>query len=334
MTNRNRQYLLERLPEGRLTPDCFRLVETDLPVPKDGEVLVKVHTLGIDAAARAWMNGATYRDALKKGTLMAGRAVADVVESRHSGFAPGDRVFAETGWQDYAAIAGDALTMLPLDIPVSQLLSIFGVSGLTAYFGLTEVAGARAGETVVISAAAGAVGNIVGQIAKILGCRVVGVAGTDDKCNYLTGQLGFDAAINYRSDDVPGRLQALCPGGIDVYFDNVGGELLAAAIEQMNINGRIACCGAVANYDSGSAPTAGPAGVPLQLVIKRLTLRGFIVSDFFDRRTEALEQLRTWLDEGRLQPVVDMLEGFEQLPAALVGLLQGCNVGKRMVRIN
>jgi len=334
MTNRNRQYLLERLPEGRLTPDCFRLVETDLPVPKDGEVLVKVHTLGIDAAARAWMNGATYRDALKKGTLMAGRAVADVVESRHSGFAPGDRVFAETGWQDYAAIAGDALTMLPLDIPVSQLLSIFGVSGLTAYFGLTEVARAGAGDTVVISAAAGAVGNIVGQIAKILGCRVVGVAGTDDKCNYLTGQLGFDAAINYRSDDVPGRLQALCPGGIDVYFDNVGGELLAAAIEQMNINGRIACCGAVANYDSGSAPTAGPAGVPLQLVIKRLTLRGFIVSDFFDRRTEALEQLRTWLDEGRLQPVVDMLEGFEQLPAALVGLLQGCNVGKRMVRIN
>jgi len=334
MTNRNRQYLLERLPEGRLTPDCFRLVETDLPVPKDGEVLVKVHTLGIDAAARAWMNGATYRDALKKGTLMSGRAVADVVESRHSGFAPGDRVFAETGWQDYAAIAGDALTMLPLDIPVSQLLSIFGVSGLTAYFGLTEVARAGAGDTVVISAAAGAVGNIVGQIAKILGCRVVGVAGTDDKCNYLTGQLGFDAAINYRSDDVPGRLQALCPGGIDVYFDNVGGELLAAAIEQMNINGRIACCGAVANYDSGSAPTAGPAGVPLQLVIKRLTLRGFIVSDFFDRRTEALEQLRTWLDEGRLQPVVDMLEGFEQLPAALVGLLQGCNVGKRMVRIN
>ena len=334
MTNHNRQYLLERLPEGRLTPDCFRLVETDLPVPKDGEVLVKVHTLGIDAAARAWMNGATYRDALKKGTLMAGRAVADVVESRHSGFAPGDRVFAETGWQDYAAIAGDALTMLPLDIPVSQLLSIFGVSGLTAYFGLTEVARAGAGDTVVISAAAGAVGNIVGQIAKILGCRVVGVAGTDDKCNYLTGQLGFDAAINYRSDDVPGRLKALCPRGIDVYFDNVGGELLAAAIEQMNINGRIACCGAVANYDSGSAPTAGPAGVPLQLVIKRLTLRGFIVSDFFDRRTEALEQLRTWLDEGRLQPVVDMLEGFEQLPAALVGLLQGCNVGKRMVRIN
>jgi len=334
MTNHNRQYLLERLPEGRLTPDCFRLVETDLPVPKDGEVLVKVHTLGIDAAARAWMNGATYRDALETGVLMAGRAVADVVESRHSGFAPGDRVFAETGWQDYAAIAGDALTMLPLDIPVSQLLSIFGVSGLTAYFGLTEVAGARAGETVVISAAAGAVGNIVGQIAKILGCRVVGVAGTDDKCNYLTGQLGFDAAINYRSDDVPGRLKALCPRGIDVYFDNVGGELLAAAIEQMNINGRIACCGALANYDSGSAPTAGPAGVPLQLVIKRLTLRGFIVSDFFDRRTEALEQLRTWLDEGRLQPVVDMLEGFEQLPAALVGLLQGCNVGKRMVRIN
>lgn len=334
MTNHNRQYLLERLPEGRLTPDCFRLVETDLPVPKDGEVLVKVHTLGIDAAARAWMNGATYRDALETGVLMAGRAVADVVESRHCGFAPGDRVFAETGWQDYAAIAGDALTMLPLDIPVSQLLSIFGVSGLTAYFGLTEVAGARAGETVVISAAAGAVGNIVGQIAKILGCRVVGVAGTDDKCNYLTGQLGFDAAINYRSDDVPGRLKALCPRGIDVYFDNVGGELLAAAIEQMNINGRIACCGALANYDSGSAPTAGPAGVPLQLVIKRLTLRGFIVSDFFDRRTEALEQLRTWLDEGRLQPVVDMLEGFEQLPAALVGLLQGCNVGKRMVRIN
>ena len=331
---RNRRYLLERLPAGKLTADCFRLVDTDPPEPKDGEVLLKVDTVSIDAAARAWMNGATYRAGLSAGMLMVGRAVADVVESRHPGFAPGDRVFAETGWQEYAAMAGDALTKLPTDIPVRELLSVFGVSGMTAYFGLTEVARVVAGETVVISAAAGAVGSIAGQVAKILGCRVIGVAGTDQKCEWLTRELGFDAAINYRTGDVPGQLETLCPEGIDVYFDNVGGELLATAIAQMNVNGRIACCGAVADYDSGTMPPHGPAGVPFQVVVKRLTMRGFIVSDFFDRRAEALAQLRQWVEQGRLKPAVDILEGFEQLPAALIGLLRGDNLGKRMVRLS
>ena len=328
----NRQFQLVRIPDGPLTGDCFRLVDAAIPEPKHGEVLLKARYMSIDAANRAWMQGATYRDALGAGTLMAGRAVGEVIESRHPDFKTGDLAFGDFGWQEYAAVPGQSLIKQPQVTPVSYLLSVYGVSGLTAYFGLIEVGRAKPGETVVISAAAGAVGSFAGQIAKITGCRVVGIAGGEEKCRWLTGELGYDAAVNYKSGPISESLKAACPKGIDVYFDNVGGEIFEAALSQMNLMGRIACCGAVSTYD-GAPPMHGPRGVPVTFVVKRLTVRGFIVSDFFGKRDEALSQLRSWVEDGRLKVFEDVIEGFENLPEALIGLLHGNNRGKRMVKV-
>lgn len=329
---RNRQFILARVPSGPLTTDCFRLEQAAIPQPKEGEVLLKARYMSIDAASRAWMQGATYRDALGAETLMAGRALAEVIESRHPDFQPGDLAFGEFGWQEYAALPAGELRKQQACTPLSHLLSVYGVSGLTAYFGLTEVAQVRPGETVVISAAAGAVGHLAGQIARLLGCRVVGIAGSAEKCDWLTGELGFAAAINYKSGALEADLRQACPDGIDVYFDNVGGEILERVLTQMNLHGRIACCGAVAGYDRGQ-PAPGVRGVPFQLVVKRLSMRGFIVSDFFDRAAQAQSRLRAWVEEGRLQVAEDIVEGFENIPGALIGLLNGENRGKRMVKI-
>jgi hypothetical protein len=331
--NTNRQFHLVRIPDGPLTRDCFRLERAAMPALKEGEVLLKTRYMSIDAANRAWMQGATYRDALGAGTVMAGRALGEVIESRHPDFKTGDLAFGDCGWQEYAAVPGQSLMKQPRMEPLSHLLSVYGVSGLTAYFGLLEVGRAKAGETIVISAAAGAVGTFAGQIAKILGCLAVGIAGGDEKCRWLTEELGYDAAVNYKSGPVSESLKAACPNGIDVYFDNVGGEILEAALSQMNLMGRIACCGTVSTYD-GAQPAHGPHGVPFLLVVKRLTMRGFIVSDFFAKRDEALAQLRSWVQEGRLKVVEDVVEGFENLPEALIGLLHGKNRGKRMVKIS
>jgi len=329
----NQQFHLVRVPDGPLTRDCFSLAVAAMPEPKDREVLLKSRLISIDAANRAWMQGATYRDALGAGTVMAARGVGEVIESRHPDFQTGDLAFGDCGWQEYTALPGTSLMKQPDITPLSHLLSVYGVSGLTAYFGLTEVGRATSGETVVISAAAGAVGSFAGQIAKILGCRVVGIAGGDEKCRWLTEELAYDAAVNYKSGPVAESLKTACPDGIDVYFDNVGGEILETALSQMKMNGRIACCGVVSTYDSASQPAHGPRGVPFLFVVKRLTMRGFIVSDFFAKRDEALAQLRSWVEAGRLKVVEDIVEGFDNLPEALIGLLHGSNRGKRMVRI-
>lgn len=329
---RNRQFILARIPSGPLTTDCFRLEQAAMPQPQDGEVLLKARYMSIDAASRAWMQGATYRDALGTESIMAGRALAEVVESRHPDFQPGDLAFGEFGWQEYAALPATALRKQPNQQPLSHLLSVYGVSGLTAYFGLFEVAQAKAGDTVVISAAAGSVGHFAGQIARLLGCRVVGIAGSKAKCDWLTGELGFDAAINYKDGVLADSLKEACPDGIDVYFDNVGGETLEVVLAQMNLHGRIACCGAVSTYDSGQ-PEHGPRGVPFLLVVNRLTLRGFIVSDFFAQINQAQAQLQAWVAQGEIKVAEDILDGFEKLPAALIGLLHGENRGKRMVKI-
>jgi len=329
----NRQFHLVRLPDGPLTRDCFRLAKAAIPEPKEGEVLLKARYMSVDAANRAWMQGATYRDALGAGTVMSARGVGEVVESRHPDFKTGDLAFGDLGWQEYAAVAGPSLMKQPQVTPLSHLLSVYGVSGLTAYFGLREVAQAKPGDTVVISAAAGAVGTFAGQIARILGCRTVGIAGGDEKCRWLTDELGYDAAVNYKSGPISEGLKAACPDGVDVYFDNVGGEIFEAALSQMKMNGRVACCGVVSTYDTASQPAHEPRGVPFLFVVKRLTMRGFIVSDFFGRRDEALAQLRSWVEERRLKVIEDIVEGFENLPEALIGLLHGKNRGKRMVRI-
>ena len=329
---KNRQILLVETPKGKLGPEHFRLAEAPMPTPGDGEVLLRVRLISLDAANRAWMQGATYREAVTAGTVMAGGAIAEVVESKAPGFSAGDLVFADTGWQDYAALPAKRLIKVPKIEPMTRLLSVYGIAGLTAYFGLLNIANPKAGETVVVSAAAGSVGSIVGQIAKIKGCRVVGIAGGKAKCDWLVEELGFDAAVDYKSGPLFKALKEAAPKGIDVYFDNVGGDILETCLFQMNNGGRVACCGAISAYD-GAAPPAGPRGVPGLIVVKRLTLKGFIVTDFFAEREKAMADLVSWVGAGKLKVEEDVIDGLENTPRALIGLLAGDNRGKRMVRV-
>jgi NADPH-dependent curcumin reductase CurA len=332
MTEDNRQIVLAEIPQDKLAPEHFKSALAPRPSPGEGEALLKTLYVSLDAANRAWMQGATYRSALKAGDVMAGGALAQVVESKAPNLQPGDLVFADTGWQTWAVLPARRLARLPRMEPLTHLLSVYGVAGLTAYFGLLECGRPRAGETVVVSAAAGSVGSIVGQIAKIKGCRTVGIAGGAAKCALLTDELGFEAAVDYKAGETRRALRAACPDGIDVYFDNVGGDIFEACLFNMSNHGRIACCGAVSQYD-GAAPRTGPRGVPGLIVTKRLILTGFIVSDFDDKRDAALAELKSWVESGQLRVREDVLEGLERLPAALVGLLAGENVGKRMVKV-
>lgn len=328
----NRQILLVEKPAGKLGREHFKLVEGRMPQPKDGEALLHVRYISLDAANRAWMHGATYRSAVEANTVMAGGGIAEVVSSKAPGLKPGDIVFGDTGWQDYAAVPAKHLSKMPRMEPMTHLLSVYGIAGLTAYFGLLDVGKPRTGETVVVSAAAGSVGSIVGQIAKIKGCRVVGIAGGKDKCHWLTSELGFDAAVDYKDGATFKALRAAAPKGIDVYFDNVGGDILEACIAQMNLNGRIACCGAISQYD-GVPSAHGPRGVPGLIVVKRLTMQGFIVMDYMDRRDAALADLQSWVASGKLKVQEDVINGIENTPQALIGLLAGENRGKRMVKV-
>jgi NADPH-dependent curcumin reductase CurA len=328
----NRQVLLVEKPAGKLGPEHFKMSQAAIPEPKDGEALLRVRYISLDAANRAWMHGATYRAAVEANTVMAGGGIAEVISSKAPHLAPGDLVFGDTGWQDYAAVPAKHLTRIPKVEPMTHLLSVYGIAGLTAYFGLLEIGKPKAGETVVVSAAAGSVGSIVGQIAKIKGCYVVGIAGGKDKCNWLTSELGFDAAVDYKDGMVFKTLKAAAPKGIDVYFDNVGGDILEACLAQMNNRGRIACCGAISQYD-GAPSASGPRGVPGLIVVKRLIMQGFIVMDFMDRRDEALRDLQAWVASGKLKVQEDVIEGLENTPGALIGLLAGENRGKRMIKV-
>jgi NADPH-dependent curcumin reductase CurA len=335
MADTNRQFLIAELPKGKLGPEHFRLTETSMPVPADGQVLARVRYFALDAAMRAWMLGPTYRAALTAGQMMAGTALAEVVESKAAGFAPGDLVFAETGWQDFAVLPAQQLTKLPDIEPLTHLINVYGTAGLTAYFGLLEVGKAKAGETIVVSAAAGAVGSLAGQIAKIKGCRIVGIAGGKAKCDLLTADLGFDAAVDYKAGPVYPAVQAAANGGVDVYFDNVGGDVFEAVLFNMKPGGRLVACGVVSAYDADpSTGLQAVRGVPAWFISRRLTLRGFIVSDFYagGARERALAELKGWVEGGQLKVREDVVDGFENLPAALIGLLAGDNIGKRLVK--
>jgi NADPH-dependent curcumin reductase CurA len=329
----NRQVILAEKPRGKLALENFQFAEAEVPSPAADEVLVKARYVSLDAANRAWMQGVTYRAALGAGEVMAGGSLAEVVESRAGHLAPGDLVFADTGWQEYAAVPAKHLQKLPKLEPLTHLLSVYGVTGLTAYFGLLRVGDPKPGETLVVSAAAGAVGSIVGQIAKIKGANVVGVAGGPEKCAWLTDELGLDGAVDYKLGDVRRALRAACPNGIDVYFDNVGGDIFEAALFNMNNHGRIVCCGAVSQYDD-VPPAHGPRGVPGLIVTKRLKVDGFVVMDFYEGKDAALAELRSWVDAGKIKVQEDVIDGLENLPAALIGLLAGENRGKRMVRVS
>jgi NADPH-dependent curcumin reductase CurA len=334
MTERNRQWLLARRPHGAISSDDFRLVETAIPEPKAGEILVCNLYLSVDPTQRAWIAGDTYLPAVQIGEVVRSFAVGRVVKSHNPRFKPGQLVQGLFGWQDYVVTAPgtpSAPAPVPPGVPIETTMSVLGLTGLTAYFGLLEIGRPQPGETVVVSGAAGATGSVVGQIAKIKGCRVVGIAGGPEKGRYLTETLGFDAAIDYKAGDVGAALKAACPKGIDIYFDNVGGELLDAALARLARRGRVVLCGAIAGYnDAQLAP--GPKHY-VNLIVQRGRMEGFLVIDYMARAAEAETALAGWLREGKLKDRVDVQHGLENAPATLARLFTGENAGRQLLRI-
>ncbi len=267
------------------------------------------------------------------GTLMVGDAVGEVIESRAAGFVAGDIAMGNIGWQEYGVLDAGLLRKIdPTVAPISTSLGILGMPGLTAYFGLFEIGRPIPGDTVVVSAASGAVGAVVGQLAKLSGCRVIGIAGTDEKINYVVDELGFDAGLNYKSEDIPTRLGTLCPDGIDIYWDNVGGELADAAIEKIASGGRAVICGQIAQYNATSPPQ-GPRIIPHMLLSRQASMEGFWVGQFEDRNSHALNRLSHRVRDGALKYKEDVVVGIENSPAAFIGLLNGANLGKLVVQL-
>ena len=327
----NKRLIYARQPRGRLTSDTFDLEVCPIPAMGPGQILCRTVLLSIDPAARAWMQARTYRDQLVEGALMPGNGLAEVVAS--SGPIPaGAIVTGPVGWQEYAVLDPEQVQTVQVRSALSHYLGVLGITGLTAYFGLLSVGQPQRGETVLVSAAAGATGTVVGQLARIAGCRVVGIAGGAAKTAVLVDELGFDTAIDYRSATFDEDLAAACPDGVDVYFDNVGGPILARALAQMAVGGRIVCCGVVSQYDT-NRPDAGPRGVPGLLTTKRLRMQGFIVHDYAEEWPAARAVLEDHVAAGRLRVIEDVIEGLEHAPQALIGLLDGDNVGKRIVRV-
>jgi NADPH-dependent curcumin reductase CurA len=329
----NRQILIRALPSGALAADDYELVTTPAPEPGAGEVLARTLAITIGAGQRAGLQGsASYAGAPVAGVVMSGTGVGRVEASNADGIAVGDLVSGPTGWQDYAVLAAKDARVVDAAVDPALHLSLFGINGLTAYFGLFEVGAPQPGETVVVSAASGSVGHLVGQMARIRGCRVVGITGSDAKGEVLTGRLGFDVAVNHRSDTFRDDLKAATPDGINVYFDNTGGDILGACLRRMRPHGRIVCCGVVSQYDTDD-PQPGPRGIPGLLVNNRVRMEGFLVFDFADRYDDGRAQMRAWLDAGDLVSLHDEVTGLDQAPNAFVDLLAGGNVGTRIVRV-
>jgi len=330
----NKRILLREIPTGQLGEEHFSQDEVETVAPGDGDVLVKILLLSQDAANRAWMQGATYRSALSTGQVMSSGGLGEVIESNSKDFSVGQIVTGDLGWQEYATVPAAHLTAAPEhNGPLSHGLSLLGVAGLTAYHGLINVPNIHAGEVLLVSAAGGSVGSIVGQIGRIKGARVIGIAGGQEKCQWVVDELGFDACIDYKNTDAPLRhqLSAVAPNGVDVYFDNTGGDILQTALFAMKTKGRISCCGAVSMYDG--KPKPGPFGIPGLLVTKRVRMEGFIVSDFPHLNADAIHDLSMWARQGELVVAEDILDGLENAPRGLIGLLAGDNRGKRMIRV-
>jgi len=328
----NRQVLLKSRPVGEPTADNFEIVEREVAAPGDGEVTVRTMFLSLDPYMRGRMNETrSYAASVAVGGVMVGGTVGEVVESRVPGFAKGDFVSGFAGWQEFANLPAKTLWKLdPKAAPLSSALGVLGMPGLTAYVGLLDIAQIKAGETVVVSAASGAVGSVVGQIAKIKGCRAVGIAGGRVKCEHVVNELGFDAWVDHRDPELFKSLKAACPKGIDVDFENVGGPVLQAIWPLMNDFGRVALCGLIAHYnDTSLAP--GPSW--LYLLARRLTVRGFIVSDHMSRMGDFQRDMAGWLREGKIMYREHVVEGIENAPEAFLGLLKGKNFGKLIVKM-
>jgi hypothetical protein len=328
----NKQIYLKSSPKDKLLEDNFEFKNSKVKNLDHNQVLVEIVYISIDAANRAWMQGRTYRSQILPGDVMGGYALGKVIATNNNNFNIGDYVEGDLGWQNYAI--RDAKELIKTSIKSSENLhmSVLGITGKTAYFGL-NLAGLKKGETVLISAAAGAVGNVAGQIAKIKGCKVIGITSSDEKAVWLKDTLGFDGVVNYKNNNFVKDLRSLCPEKVDVYFDNVGGTIFESVLFAMNNFGRIICCGAVSQYDQ-AAPQNGPRGVPGLIVTKRLTLKGFIVMDFNEKEQEEAEKnLLNWINEKKIIPAEDIMNGLESTPRALIGLLNGDNKGKRLVKI-
>ena len=332
----NNQILLKRRPTGWVTPDDFELVQTPMPTVATGQVLIKNQFLSLDPYMRGRMNDAkSYAEPAKLGEVMVGGTVGEVIESQHSKFAIGDQVVGMLGWQTYGLSDGRGLQKVgsksnPSPIPLSAWLGAAGMPGVTAYAGLFEIGQPKAGETVLVSAAAGAVGSVVGQLAKLHGCRAIGIAGGPEKCAYVCEQLGFDACVDYKSPEFRAQLKAATPNGVDVYFENVGGAILDAVLTRMNNFSRMPVCGLISDYNATE-----PYGVRnfVAILSKRIKIQGFIVTDFMSIWAQAVQTLAGHILAGRIKTHETIAEGLENAPTAFIGMLKGANLGKQLVRL-
>ena len=333
MTRRNRQFRLAARPVGLPKDTDWEITEEEVREPAEGEVVVGIEYISLDPAMRGWMNeGRSYIAPVGIGEVMRAGGVGHVVESRDPRLPVGTAVQGTLGVQEYAVIEGRHL--MPVDESVAPLpahLGVVGMPGLTAYFGLLDIGRPEAGQTVVVSGAAGAVGQVVGQIARIKGCRVVGIAGGPEKCAHVTDELGFDACIDYKAGNVAGALREACPDRIDVYFDNVGGEILDAALSRLHRGARVVLCGAISQYNATERPV-GPRNY-MALLVDRASMTGFVVFDFASRYAEGVTQLGEWVKDGRIKHREDILTGFENFPEALLRLFRGENLGKQVLQV-
>jgi NADPH-dependent curcumin reductase CurA len=339
MSTKNLQILLASRPSGEPTIENFALVESEITRPQAGQMLLRAIYLSLDPYMRGRMNaGKSYAPPVEIGAVMEGRTVAQVVESNLAGFRAGEIVFNPAhGWQEYALSGGEGVRRLDLAAgPLSYSLGVLGMPGLTAYTGLANIGQPKPGETLVVAAASGAVGSLVGQIGRIRECRVIGVAGGEAKCRYVKEELGFDDCLDHRQPDFAEKLQAACPRGIDIYFENVGGKVFDAVLPLLNNFARIPVCGLIAHYNA-SAPPPGPDRTPLvmqQILTKRLTFRGFIVWDFASQFPQFISEMSQWLRAGRVKYKEDITDGLENAPRELIGLLRGENFGKKLIRVS
>jgi NADPH-dependent curcumin reductase CurA len=335
---KNRQILLASRPHGEPGPDNFELVETAVPQPGPGRMLLRTIYLSLDPYMRGRMRaGPSYARPVEVGEVMEGSAVCAVVESNLPGYDAGNLVLAGTGWQEYSLSEGQGVRKVdPALGPISYALGVLGMPGLTAYAGLLDIGKPQPGETLVVAAASGAVGSVVGQVARIKGCRVIGIAGGEAKCRFVQGELGFDSCLDHRQPHLAERLRATCPAGIDVYFENVGGAVFDAVLPLLNNFARIPVCGLIAHYNA-TEPPAGPDRVPQVLwdiLVKRLTFRGFIVRDYGSWWGDFITDMSGWLREGRVKYREDVTDGLENAPRELIGLLKGENFGKKIIRVS
>ena len=334
MTTMNKQITLAARPAGFPKESDFKLVESPLPTPEPGQMLVRALYLSVDPYMRGRMSGAkSYAASVELGGVMMGGVVGQVAESRHPQFAAGEIVEGMFGWQQYAASDGKGVRKVdPKLAPISTALGVLGMPGMTAYFGLLEIGKPQPGETVVVSGAAGAVGSLVGQIAKIVGCHVVGIAGTEEKVRCVVEELKFDSAFNYHSTaNYYRKLIELCPQGVDVYFDNVGGAISDAVVRLINVRARLVICGQISQYNL-KRPETGPRWL-WALIVKQAKAEGFLVFQFADRFEEGLRQMARWLQEGKLKYRESVIEGIENAPRAFLGMLKGGNIGKQLVKV-